>query len=137
MVFTSEIKVRFAETDALGHVNNSSYFIYFEQARIEFLEHLGCNMNMEEWKFILASISCDFLNQGYFNQILSAETSVSRIGNKSFGLTHTIYDKDTRTPIAKSDSAMIYFDFKEQKSKPIPDELKNKLEAYLLVKADA
>src|SRR5699024_3386690 len=64
----SEIKARFCETDALGHVNNTSYFVYLEQARVEFFEELGAPMGMSEWPFILGHISCDFLRQVYFNQ---------------------------------------------------------------------
>jgi acyl-CoA thioester hydrolase len=36
--FSTEVKVRFAETDAQGIVHNSNYFIWFEIARVEYLE---------------------------------------------------------------------------------------------------
>jgi acyl-CoA thioester hydrolase len=36
--FTTEIRVRFAETDAQGVAHNSNYFVWFEVARVEFLE---------------------------------------------------------------------------------------------------
>jgi acyl-CoA thioester hydrolase len=36
--FSTEVKVRFAETDAQGIVHNSNYFIWFEVARVEYLE---------------------------------------------------------------------------------------------------
>jgi acyl-CoA thioester hydrolase len=36
--FTSAIRVRFADTDAQGVAHNSNYFIWFEVARVEFLE---------------------------------------------------------------------------------------------------
>ena len=36
--FSSEIKVRFAETDAQGIAHNSNYFVWFEVARVEYLE---------------------------------------------------------------------------------------------------
>ena len=32
-MYEFEIMVRFGETDAAGHVNNASYFIYFEEAK--------------------------------------------------------------------------------------------------------
>ena len=40
-----QISVRFGETDALGHINNTSYFIYLEEARIRFFESIGYNMD--------------------------------------------------------------------------------------------
>jgi acyl-CoA thioester hydrolase len=36
--FSTEVRVRFAETDAQGIVHNSNYFIWFEVARVEYLE---------------------------------------------------------------------------------------------------
>ena len=36
--FSTEIRVRFAETDAQGIVHNSNYFVWFEVARVEYLE---------------------------------------------------------------------------------------------------
>jgi acyl-CoA thioester hydrolase len=36
--FAAEIRVRFAETDAQGVVHNSNYLVWFEVARVEFLE---------------------------------------------------------------------------------------------------
>jgi len=37
-VFTTDLKVRFAETDAQGIAHNSNYFVWFEVARVEYLE---------------------------------------------------------------------------------------------------
>jgi acyl-CoA thioester hydrolase len=40
--FSTPIRVRFAETDAQGVAHNSSYFVWFEVARVEYLrEHAG------------------------------------------------------------------------------------------------
>jgi acyl-CoA thioester hydrolase len=36
--FATEVRVRFAETDAQGIVHNSNYFVWFEVARVEYLE---------------------------------------------------------------------------------------------------
>jgi acyl-CoA thioester hydrolase len=35
--FSTEVKVRFAETDAQGIAHNSNYFVWFEVARVEYL----------------------------------------------------------------------------------------------------
>jgi acyl-CoA thioester hydrolase len=36
--FSTEVRVRFAETDAQGVVHNSNYLVWFEVARVEYLE---------------------------------------------------------------------------------------------------
>jgi acyl-CoA thioester hydrolase len=39
--FSTEIRVRFAETDAQGVVHNSNYFVWFEVARVGYLERFA------------------------------------------------------------------------------------------------
>ncbi|MEO2075554.1 MAG: thioesterase family protein [Bacillus sp. (in: firmicutes)] len=126
------VSVRFGETDALGHINNTSYFIYLEEARIRFIESLGYKMDVGNWNFILASTKCDFINQGYFDQSLLIRTFVSKIGNKSFQLEHDIICSKTNQLIAKGNAIMVYFDFENQKSEHLPDFLKNELKSYFV-----
>ncbi|WHY74766.1 acyl-CoA thioesterase [Fictibacillus enclensis] len=121
---TIDLTVRFCETDALGHVNNTSYFIYLEEARVKFFESLGFGVSTEEWNFILASTTCDFKAQGYFNDKLTVDTSVSSVGNKSFVLTHEVRRTETKELVAKGSATLVYFDFKTQTTEIIPDELR-------------
>lgn len=124
------VKVRFCETDALGHVNNTSFFIYLEEARVLFFESIGYSMKMDGWEFILASTKCDFIGQAFFNQKLKIETEVSKIGNKSFHLAHSIIDDVTGELVARGEAIIVYFNFEMQKSMPIPNELKEALQSH-------
>ncbi len=39
--FTHDVRVRFAETDAMGIVHHSRYLPYMEEARVAYLRHIG------------------------------------------------------------------------------------------------
>jgi acyl-CoA thioester hydrolase len=39
--FSTDVRVRFAETDAQGVAHNSNYFVWFEVARVEYLERFA------------------------------------------------------------------------------------------------
>jgi acyl-CoA thioester hydrolase len=39
--FSTDVKVRFAETDAQGIVHNSNYVVWFEIARVDYLERFA------------------------------------------------------------------------------------------------
>ncbi|MBT2688702.1 acyl-CoA thioesterase [Bacillus sp. ISL-47] len=127
-----QVNVRFGETDALGHINNTSYFIYLEEARVKYFETLGYSMDVKKWPFILASTKCDFLSQGYFNQILTIKTWVSRVGGKSFQLDHEIVCSQTNEVIARGHAIVVYFDFNKQESATIPDLLREGLRQNLI-----
>lgn len=129
----THLTVRFGETDLLGHVNNASYFSYMEHARVQFFKDLSSKggYQYEQKQFILATIKCDFLDQTYFDQELIVGTKVSRVGNTSFTLEQPLHDANTGKMVARGESVIVYFDFVEQKSKPIPQALREKLDQYL------
>lgn len=124
------ITVRFGETDALGHVNNVSYFIYFEQARVEFFKALGYGVGQKGLNFVLVSTHCDFLSQAYFDQELTIDTSVTKIGNKSFHLEHIITHNKTCERIAAGYSVVAILNEDKNKAMPISSELREKLAEY-------
>ncbi|MEK1829960.1 thioesterase family protein [Priestia megaterium] len=70
----------------------------------------------KKWEYILASTKCDFVAQGYFNQVLMIKTFVSNVGNKSFTIGHEITDSKTGSLIAKGEAVIVYFDFDAQKA---------------------
>jgi acyl-CoA thioester hydrolase len=88
--FKITIRVRFSETDMFGHMNNTVPFVYFEEARIEYLKYLGL---MQEWtanhsEFIpvVADLQCDYLRQVFFNEIIDVYVKIEKVGNSSIDL---------------------------------------------------
>jgi|SRR5690625_957610 len=83
--FCTEISVRFSETDMFGHVNNVSTFIYFEQARIEYLTEIGVFTLEQNSECIpvAADLQCDYLKQMYFGDTLNIFVKANSIGNSS------------------------------------------------------
>ncbi|MGJ9457831.1 acyl-CoA thioesterase [Oceanobacillus sp. CF4.6] len=131
-----EVYVRFSETDAAGHVNNTSYFIYFEEARIKYLEQISKDSKRDflPSNVILVTTSCDYIAQAYAGKILKITTEVSHVGNKSFRVDHVLTLADTGTVIAKGTAVLACFNYEEQKTVPIPDEIRVLLERKLVSK---
>ncbi|WP_246049987.1 acyl-CoA thioesterase [Aquibacillus sediminis] len=87
--FYSCINPRFSETDMFGHVNNTVMFVYFEQARIEFLQHLGLFTSATKDKGVVpvvADLQCDYHKPLFFNDQLNLYVKVNEIGKTSFDL---------------------------------------------------
>ncbi|MGM9945415.1 MAG: acyl-CoA thioesterase, partial [Lysinibacillus sp.] len=122
---------RFCETDSGGHVNNASYFFYFEEARTKFFTSILEQEN--RINFILARAECDYVAQAFSAQTLTVKSSIAHIGTKSFTIVHEIYEKTSQKLIAKARAIIVCFDFQQQKSVPISDELRAKLAQYINV----
>lgn len=86
--FYTTIRVRFSETDMFGHVNNVTPFIYFEQARIEFLEQIGLFSKLTNSTSIpvTADLQCDYIKQIFFPDELKVYVKVNQIGNTSMDI---------------------------------------------------
>lgn len=61
LVHTTRIPVRWGDMDAYGHLNNTIYFRYFEQARVEWVEDLGFPVRPDtETGVVIISADCTF-----------------------------------------------------------------------------
>ncbi|MCM3005349.1 acyl-CoA thioesterase [Priestia koreensis] len=130
MKHLTSITTRLQETDALGHINNISYFIYFEEARIDFFKTLGFADSASNWHYILASTQCNFRGQTYFDEKITIETTVKNIGNTSMNLHHVIRREETGEVLADGQAIVVYFNFIHQKSERIPEGLRQMLARY-------
>lgn len=127
--FRSDIQVRFNDTDALGHINNTSFALYAEYARVEFLD----NLRTGEVYLILAHLSLDFVKQVKFREEVYLTTQVEKIGKTSLTLFQEVYANDEVA--AKVRSVVVLFDYGTQKAVRIPDGIREQLSVYTLAEA--
>jgi acyl-CoA thioester hydrolase len=117
---------RFSDTDALGHINNSSYFNWMEDARRPIFEMFVPDLNPKNWNLIIARIELDFMAQGDYKEQTLVTTEVEKIGNSSFNLIHKIWQKDQL--ICQGKAILVYFDYQKNQSQTLPSLLRTKLE---------
>jgi acyl-CoA thioester hydrolase len=105
----TEIQVRFADTDAQGHLNNGSYAIYAETARLAFFRDLGSTVG----SLILAHLAIDFRRQVRFGEAVAVDTWVERVGTTSVTLRHAI--RADGVVSADVRSVVVRFDYESQR----------------------
>ena len=59
-VHTTRFALRFADMDALGHVNNAAYFTFMEQARMEWLTKHASDAYKQGAGPVIANATCNF-----------------------------------------------------------------------------
>jgi len=80
--FTTQIRVRHYEMDALGHVNNAVYQHYLEDAAIEHLEHLGFSLDRYRelgGVFVMRRIEIDYLRSAAAGDRLEISTWIEQM----------------------------------------------------------
>ena len=129
--YRTNVQVRFADTDALGHLNNTAFSFYAEGARLEFFSDLGAEVQ----GLILARIALDFRRQVRFREDVYVLTKVERVGNSSVTLAQEVYAEGELA--AEISSVVVLFDYEAGRPKRIPEGLRGRLEPHLLTPSDA
>ncbi|SET43530.1 acyl-CoA thioester hydrolase [Oceanobacillus limi] len=128
--FSTPIKIRFSETDMFGHVNNVSPFIYFEEARIEFLSSLGLfgENQARDGIPIVADLQCDYHKQLFFGQKIDLFVKASHVGTSSFDIHYMALNKSGEVCLTGR-GRMVYVNPTTGKPVPLRGEMKEKLQS--------
>ncbi len=127
-MFIHQLEPRFAETDALGHISNTIFPIWFEDARTPVFKIFNPDMNVHKWTLILARQEIDHTAQTFIGKSVTIQTGLGHIGNSSFELIQ-IAEQDGEI-IAKGKAILVHFDYEKQKASPIPDDIRAQLETH-------
>lgn len=121
---------RFNDTDALGHINNASIATWFEEGRRPVFEYFIPDLDPKKWNLIIARLEIDYLAQGYYQKPTTIKTSVEKIGNSSFALLQEALQEGVT--ISRGKAFLVSFDYQNQKSTPIPEKIREKLQALII-----
>lgn len=125
--FSLEMKVRFRDLDAMGHVNNAVYSTYLEQARTEYYMELVGGKKVSDLGFILVSIKCDYKSATSIEDKLVVYVKPTNIGKSSWVFKYEIREKENDRLIAEAETVQIAYDYKKKKKKRIDKNLRQKL----------
>ncbi|QKF65662.1 thioesterase [Arcobacter venerupis] len=128
-MFTEIIKPRFLETDALGHINNNTYGVWFEAARDEIFRIFMPKANVKEWNLIMAHTSFDFLKEVFWGKEVIVKTGVTKLGNSSIELCHAVYQDGKLCTTGKC--IIIHYNFMTKEAVRIPDNIRTILESHI------
>lgn len=137
--FRRAIEVRFADTDAMGHVNNAAYLTYCEIARAGYYEAvtgeplpLGAHGASEG--MILAEARITYRAPAFYGEILTIEARVGRIGRSSFTQEFRLTAPHSRHGdarlVAVSESIQVMYDYTAERPIPMSVELAAAIEAF-------
>jgi acyl-CoA thioester hydrolase len=112
---------RWADLDMLGHVNNAKFFTYDESVRLDYFSALFRDdpKFWKEYGLILARIECDFIAQLHHPATLDVGFRIARLGKSSMGTVAGHFDGERL--VAVSRGVVVWFDYENQKTRPIPD----------------
>lgn len=126
--------VIWGDMDAFGHVNNTVYFRYFEDARMAYFDQIGVNEIKQQANLgpILASTHCNFrLPLEYPDRIHIAMRATIE-GPKKIKTSYQIYSERFQAVAGEGEGLVVYYDYANGRSCEIPQVLVEAIRALEL-----
>jgi len=114
------VAVRFKDIDVGGHAHHSHVLVYFEEARARYWRDVVGLGGLDEVDFILAEARVRYHGRIFYPLTLQVGARISRLGKKHFVMEYLATDPGG-VPLASGETTMVMFDYREGRSKRIPD----------------
>jgi acyl-CoA thioester hydrolase len=127
LVHVENIPIRWGDMDAMGHVNNTVYFRYMEQARVSWFEdQLSRGDAWKDTGIVIANASCNFKRALSYPGTVEVRLSIDPPGGSSVG---TFYELKMDDRLYADGAAVVVFiDMKSQKPVRIPEGIRSLLQ---------
>jgi acyl-CoA thioester hydrolase len=127
LVHVERIPIRWGDMDAMGHVNNTGYFRYMEQARIGWFEKLVPEGGA--WKshgIVIVNASCTFKRPINYPGTVDVKVFVGAPGGSSVP---TFYELSLDEELcAEGAATVVFIDMQKQKPVRIPQAIRERLQ---------
>ncbi|MFB6097785.1 MAG: acyl-CoA thioesterase [Salinibacter sp.] len=120
-VHTTETPVRWGDMDAGGHVNNSRFFTYFEEARVDWLGTALEGPLFTESGPVLAEASCDFKQPLVHPATLTIDVYATPPGRSSLQNVYDAVLTDSGERVAVGTAVLVWVDVGTGEPVPVPD----------------
>jgi acyl-CoA thioester hydrolase len=125
LVYETVLPIRWGDMDAMGHVNNTLYFRYFEIARIDWLQSLGGPPDPSGQGPVIVNAFCNFLRPLEYPGELRVKHFAANPGRTSFDTFLEIERTDQPGVVyANGGATTVWFDSSTQKAVALPQWLR-------------
>lgn len=130
--FIFPIQTRWADNDIYGHVNNVTYYSYFDSAANALLiKHAGFDIHHSDIIGLVVESQCQFLQELSYPEVIEVGVMVEKIGNSSLRYDLAIFKQDQANASAQGSFTHVFVDRKTRKSVPISNEMRDALSEFI------
>ncbi len=120
-VHTATMSVRWGDLDAAGHVNNSRFFTYFEEARVDWLGTALDDPLFTESGPVLANATCTFKRPLTHPATLVIDVYATPPGNSSMKTAYDAKLKRSGEQVATGTAVLVWVSVETGEPTPVPN----------------
>jgi acyl-CoA thioester hydrolase len=122
-------KVRFSDTDMIGHVNNVAFVALIESGRVNFTRSGVIEGMPPDILVVMRRIELDYRAELHWPAEVDIGSRLLRLGRTSFAIGSGVFDGERC--VATSVTTLVVIDRNTRRPAPIPDVVRAGMMAYL------
>ena len=129
---STQIRVRYAETDQMGQVYHGNYVIYHEAARVEAMKQIGFSYKELEDSGVMMPVfenHCRFIIPALFDQLLTIKVTVPEMPKVKMRFEYEMYNEAERL-IHTGWTILFFMDKNTRRPTRAPQEVLDALSPY-------
>lgn len=129
--FWTEEKLRIADTDHNGHINNGATGQFCEAGRAELMAHCAGDREGRDFAMAVARVAIDYLREIHYPGRIRIGSLVSRLGTSSVTVEQGLFKDGVL--FARSENVLVILDRDTRRPMPIPEEVRARFAALMKV----
>jgi len=118
-------KLRYADTDRQGHVNNALFATFLETGRVEILHDPDQPLEANGAEFVVAHLSLDFRGEIQWPGTVTVGTGVKAVGTSSITFVQGLFQEDRC--VARAETVIVQIDTASRSSHALTDDTRDRL----------
>jgi acyl-CoA thioester hydrolase len=129
--YSAFTRVGFSDTDAQGIVYYGRYLPYFDDARVEYLRHLGLlRLALDECEFVMRASHVTYEAPARFDDLLEVFVRTRRIGRTSVTGEYAAYRVDDDVLMCTAEQTLVLVDLADRRPVPVPGSYREAVAAF-------
>lgn len=131
--YVQQIPTRWKDNDVYGHVNNVTYYSYFDTAvNTHLIREGGLDIRDSEVIGLVIETQCRFMSELTFPETIDAGVGVVRVGRSSVTYSIGLFRSGEDSPAAMGHFVHVYVDRTTRNPVAVPVQIRSALEPLML-----
>lgn len=123
-------KIRYADTDTQGHVNNAVFSTFLETGRVEILYNQSHPLLSQNSSFVIASLKLEYKKEIKWPGVVNIGTGIVKVGRSSITIFQKLFQDEEC--VAQAETVIVQVNNSSKQSESLSDESKKILSTFLL-----
>ena len=132
-ISTTQIRVRYGETDQMGYLYYGNYALYYEVGRAEFARQLGFTYReLEEMGVVMpvVELRCHYFRPALYDNLITVKTILKELPEDDRIQFHSELYNEEGVLLNKGVTTLVFYDPKEKKKTTVPHEFHSRLAPF-------